>query len=98
MDKTMLTELISKREKEYENNKFKRTIYTILFFALIMFIIIYINNEVKGIEIIGLLLGSIFCSIVYFFINAYIFMTLFKKSEEENKLLEELKAKLSKMK
>lgn len=94
MDKNELYKLLLNKEKEVEANRNKRAIITIFAFSVIYFFIFYFAKKPTGIEIIGVVLGSIFIGSVHFFLNSIVFSTLFRKSEAENKMLESIKERI----
>ena len=93
MDKReMLAKQIYEKDKEFEKNKFRRTILTIVGIAIFFFLLSFKSiNDFKSflIALVGCSVGAAF----YFYINMLIFVPLFTKSAEENKILEDLKKK-----
>ena len=98
MDRNELWRLIQQKEKEYDRKKFKRFIYTILLYAAVFFVLEFIRGgSFKVLDILGLAVGCIFIGGIFATFSAIIFGQLNRVSEAENKELERLKEKLSKL-
>ena len=88
----MLAKQIYEKDKEFEKNKFRRTILAIVGISIFFFLLCFKSiNDFKSflIAIVGCLVGAVF----YFYFNMLLFVPLFSKSAEENKILEDLKKK-----
>lgn len=94
MDKNELRKHYYELEKRFEANKQKRTIKTILAFAVAFFWIGYVREKPTGIEILYYALGSIFIAGIHFWINAIIFSQLCDIGNGEKRILEGIKKKL----
>lgn len=93
-EKKRLAFEIHRLEKQYENNKFKRMIATIVCFIIVFAILFLFTQEIKGIkEILICIVSSTVCGFLYFYLNILIFIPLFNKSQKENVHLEKLKDK-----
>lgn len=98
MDKNELLKLYWQRDKEFEAAKGKRTILTILLFAVGYFVVIYALTKPTDWKIIcGDLLASIFLAGIHFWINSCIFLYLFQKGREETEILERIRKEISEL-
>lgn len=95
MDRKELYKQLSEMEKKVESARTKRAIKTIMAFAVAIFLILYFTGRPTGFEILGDFLAAIFLAGILFLINAIIFGQLFRVSESERIMLENLKKKLS---
>lgn len=96
MDKNELWKLYWQKDKEFEAAKGKRTILSILLFAVGYFVVIYaLSKQPSDWKIIGgILLASIFFAGIHFWINSFIFLYLFQKGREEAEILERIKKRI----
>ena len=90
-----LRKLIITKEKQIKKAKIKRMIITILGFGILYYILFACFHKPTGTEIISNILAAIFMGGFHFWINSIIFLTLFQKSEAENKHLEYLRKSLA---
>lgn len=97
MNKDELIRLIREKEQQVEKAKRKRSIITILVYAVPIFWIFYITAKPTGFEILGEALVAIFLSGILFLINATVFSQLVTMGEAERKMLEDLRKQLSEM-
>ena len=98
MDKNELLKLYYQKDKEFEAAKGKRTILTILLFAVGYFVIICVQtNPTNWKDICGNLLASIFIAGIHFWFNSIIFLKLFNKSNAENAALERIRKEISEL-
>lgn len=95
MNKNELYKLLYAKEKQFESAKLKRTIITILFFAVLYFLYFYLDKNPIGIEIVGTFLVALFVGGFHVWLNAIVFSTLFRKGEYERTTLEEIRRKIS---
>ncbi len=95
MDRKELYKQLCEKEKQVESARTKRAIKTILAFAVIIFLLFYFIGRPTGFEIVGDFLVAIFLAGIYFLINATIFGQLFRISESERLMLDDLRKKLS---
>lgn len=90
--KDFLEKQISEYEKKIENNKFKRVVFCISIIAIIIFITFLKVQEINTIiDVIVTIILSVFAAGLYFYINMFIYLPLFSKSNAENKVLEKMK-------
>ena len=89
-----LYKLLNAKEKEVETRRNKRAIKTLLFFSVIYFLVFYLRYDPKGLEIIATFLVAIFVGGIHFWLNAIIFSQLCGQSEAENKMLDDIRAKI----
>lgn len=94
MDKNELWRLYCEREKQVEKARNKRAIITVFVFASAFFLYTYFIERPTGAEIIGNALASIVLAGIYLVVNAVIFGQLYKVSDNERKMLEELKKRM----
>ena len=94
MTKNELWKLYCQKEKEFERAKGRRAIKTILFFAVVIFLIIYLLEKPTGFDIVGDFLVSIIFSGVHVVVNAAIFGQLSDVSAREKMILEDIKGKM----
>jgi hypothetical protein len=94
MDKKELQQHYFELQRQFEANKTKRAVKTILAFAVAFFWIGYVREKPTGIEILYSALASIVIAGFHFFINAFISGQLCDVSNGENRILEGIKKKL----
>lgn len=94
MDKKELQKQYYELERQFESNKTKRAIRTVLAFAVAFFVILCFAEKPTGFEIIGTAFASIVLAGIHFWINAFIFGQLCNVSNSENKVLEDIRKKL----
>ena len=97
MNRDELYRLLYEREKQFESNKLKRSIKTIIAFTLIYFIIFYLAERPTGLEIIATLLVAAIVSGIHFLVNATIFGTLSMIGASEQKILDDIRKKISEL-
>lgn len=95
--KRELYKALNEKEKQIEKSRLKRTLITIAFYSILFFLIWYFLEKPEGVEILGNLIASVFLGGVVFWINAMVFNTLNTKAQEENKALDQIKAKISEL-
>ena len=95
MNKNELWRLYCERDKEFEKAKGRRTIITILGFAIFYFAVLYSYGKPDSLTDFGaLLLLSIVFGGVHFWINAPIFVYLCNKGREETEILKSIKKRM----
>ena len=97
MDKNELCRLLHTKEREVESRRNKRAIKTILFFSVIYFLVFYIIDDPKGLEIIATFLVAIFAGGIHFWLNAIIFSQICTQSEAENRILNDIRGKIKEL-
>lgn len=97
MNKNELYRLISEKDAQFEKAKERRTIKTILAFAVVFFLILCKFENPSGIEFVWTAVLSIIFAAIHFFVNALIFSHLVLQGEAERKYLEELRRQLSEL-
>ena len=95
MDKKDLQQHYFELERQFEANKTRRAIKTILAFTIAFFVIWCIIDRPTGFEILGVLVASIFLAVIHVVINGAIFGQLCDVSKAENRMLEEIRKKLN---
>ena len=96
MDKKQLQQHYFELERQFERNKEKRAIKTLLAFAVAFFAVLYMLEKPAGIVEIGLtIVASIIWAGIHFWINAIIFGQLCDVSKGENRILEGIRNKLN---
>ena len=98
MNKNELYKLLIEEERRVENEKTKRIIITILFFAiafLLMWYFWFSDEKPTVLEIIVAFLGSVILAGFHTWANAIIFSTLFTKAESEKRMLEDIRQKIA---
>lgn len=81
-------------DQKFEKAKGKRTIITILGFAVFYFWVLYILNEPTGIEIVYDVLLAIVIAGFHFLVNATIFGQLSHLGRKENETLENIRKRI----
>ena len=96
MNKAELIQKINKSEKEFDRQKTKRAIYTVLFYTAVLLQILYWQDQFGHtiLDILGSVLVCMVLSFIAFLINTVIFHHLFTKSQAEEKALEYLRKQL----
>lgn len=98
MDRNQLWRLIHQKEKEFEQNKWKRALKSILIFAAVLFFVIFAATDFfenrSLLDIIEIAVLCLVYSGVNLFVNAPIFGYLMERNNAENKQLEDLKKQL----
>lgn len=95
MDKDELRKQICKMEKQVEIARRKRNAITITAFAIVFFLIFYLDERPDGFwDVIGCIAVAIIMAGLHFLINAAVFGGLYIQTESERKLLEQLKKEL----
>ena len=95
MDKNELYKLFVVKDAEFEKAKEKRTVKTILAFAVVFFLILCWVETPSGIEFVWTAISAIIMAAIHFFVNAPIFSYLVLQGEAERQYLEELRKQLS---
>lgn len=95
MDKNELYKLLSKREKQIEAAKAKRTIITTAGFTLAYFCLFCLDGMPTGWDIVGTVVASLFVAGLHFGINAIVFEQLISIGEAERKELEAIRKRIS---
>lgn len=95
MDKNELRKRRCELEKQVESARTKRTIKTILAFSVAYFIVFCLDEKPVGLEILGVLVSSIVAAGIHFWVNAMVFGALFRRGEDERKMLEDIDKQLS---
>lgn len=94
MNRSQLQQHYFELERQFEANKTKRAVKTVLAFAVAFFIIWYIIGKPSGLEILGVLVASVFLAVIHVVINGAIFGQLCDANKAENKILEDIRKKL----
>lgn len=90
--KDFLEKQISEYEKKIENNKLKRIVLCISIIEIIIFITILNVQEITTIiDVVIVLILSVFAAGLYFYVNMFIYLPLFTKANEENIILGKMK-------
>lgn len=96
MNKNALWRLLCEKKRQVEAARNKRAIITILFFAVVYFLLLYLNDRPAGLlEIVGEILVAIVFAAIHFLVNAAIFGQLHRVSEFERRMLDNIKKQLS---
>lgn len=99
MDKNELRNLLLKTERLNEKRKRKRFAYTTLFYAVVLFVIFWLQGQLEGADIWGILGEAVVCiflSVPCVLFNSLIFGQLFRASQTEEKAIEFLKRQIEK--
>ena len=95
MDKNELWKLYYQKDKEFEKAKGKRTLLTILGFAILYFIVFCWIEKPTSIAGIGVyLIAAMVSSGIHFWINAMIFSYLCNKGRDESEVLKQIKKRI----
>ena len=94
-ERNRLQQLYWQREKEFEAAKGKRTIITILGFALAYFLILYIIEKPTGFDIVSIFVSAMVLAGLHFFVNTLVFMYLFQKGHDESERLKAIQKQIS---
>jgi hypothetical protein len=95
MDKNELAKQIYETEKAIEASRNRRNTITIAIFALVFFLIFYLDEKPTGVyEILGTAAVSFVASAFHFLINAAVFGALHEKNETERKTINRIKEQL----
>lgn len=90
-----LWNLYYEKDKKFEAAKFKRTLITWLGFAALFFFLFICLTDVYGMEILGVLVGSLMLSGVYTLVNLLIFgLWLAGKGNDEMQTLASIKKRI----
>ena len=92
-----LYELYYERDKKFESAKGKRTILTILGFTAFYFYVLYSIGEPTGWDVLWALVVALVMAGFHFFINASIFLWLFRKGQEESDNLKAIKQRIDEL-
>jgi ABC-type polysaccharide/polyol phosphate export permease len=82
-----LYQMLNEKEKDFERRKVKRTILTILGFAVFYFCLLFIIEEPSGWDIVLTIPSAVVIAGIHFWANGIIFGQLFQKSKDEADLL-----------
>lgn len=94
-ERNKLQRLYWQRDKEFEAAKLRRTIITILGFALAYFLILYNIDKPTGFDIVSTFVVAMVLAGLHFFVNTFIFMYLFQKSHDESEQLKAIQKQIS---
>lgn len=91
-----LWRLYQETEKQFERNKFKRFIYTILVFSALFFYLMWQFSDIGNsfLEVLGSLGAAVFLAFCYVVFNVVVFSILFQRSNSENESLKRMKNEL----
>lgn len=93
-----LYRLLCERDKQFEANKLRRAIYTILGFAAVYFwVLIKMMNPESLVDFVMCLVIALVASGFHFFINAAVFGALSQKSQEENETLNHIRKQIAEL-
>jgi hypothetical protein len=84
-------------DKEFESAKMKRTVLTILGFAVVFFWILCQLMSPSGWDILKAVVFALIWSGIHFFVNACIFGPLASKGRDEGDRLRDIKKKISEL-
>lgn len=90
-ERDRLCRLYIERDKEFESAKTKRTVITILGFAVAYFLILFNLEHPDGFAIFGTAAVALAFSGIHFWINAAVFGYLSRKGHEEAMRLESIR-------
>lgn len=91
-----LIDAIDTLEKEFEKNKWKRTVKTWLFLSIVIYVLAFLSGVME--TWLDYALGFIvapFGAVLYFYINTLIFLPIMNGSTREAVVLERLYAELN---
>ena len=91
LERDRLYKLYWQRDKEFETAKLKRTIFTIIGFAVFYFIVLYQIGKPSGFDILWALISALVIAGFHFYINSFIFLYLFNKGRQESDRLAAIK-------
>jgi hypothetical protein len=94
MNRSELQQHYFELQRQFEANKTKRAVKTVLAFAVAFFIIWSIIEKPTGWEILGVLVASVFLAVIHVVINGAIFGQLADIQKAENNILESIRKKL----
>lgn len=95
MDKNELWKLYCQRDKEFEKAKGRRTLITIIGFAIFYFTALYSFGKPTDLKDFGaMLMVSLVFGGLHFWINAPIFVYLCNKGREESEVLKHIKKRM----
>jgi hypothetical protein len=100
MNKNELYQLLAKEEGRVESEKTKRIIITILFFAIVFFLIWYFwlsDKRPTGWEIIASFLVSLVFAGFHTWANLIVFSTLFTRAQSENRMLDSIRKQIAEL-
>jgi uncharacterized PurR-regulated membrane protein YhhQ (DUF165 family) len=96
MDKKQLQQHYFELERQFEKNKTKRAIKTILAFAVAFFAVMWMYKKPEGIlDIVSNIVLAVILAGFHVWINAIIFGQLCDVSKAENRILEGIRNKLN---
>ena len=99
MNANELRNLLLKTERLNEKRKRKRFAYTTLFYAAVLFVIFWLQGQLEGADIWGILGDAVVCivlSIPCVLFNSIVFGQLTKASQNEETAIEFLKKQIEK--
>ena len=86
-------------EKRIEKNKIKRTVITIVVFAIAFFAtFVFLGKPVTLLDYLGDVVASIVLAGIYFVVNGLIFSQLIEAGRSEDRALENMKKRYSELK
>ena len=94
MDKNELWKLYYQKDKEFEAAKTKRSILTILGFAVFYFVVLYFIEKPTGLDILGNVIFALIIAGIHFFVNAIVFGHLTNKGRAESEALNAIKKQI----
>lgn len=97
MTKSELWLLLQEKEKQLEKAKTKRIAKTLAGFTIAYYVTLYLVDKPSGLALLGNILVSLVIAGIHVWINASIFGQLALISEEESKMLNDLRKRLSEM-
>lgn len=89
---------LSVLEKKFENNKTKRCLCTIAFYAFVYTVLgfKFLIKDTDIWEYVGIFVASVFLAGVTFFVNSVIFSQLINKGNAEKDIIDKMQKELSK--
>ena len=96
-ERDRLCRLYIERDKEFESAKAKRSIFTILGYAVAFFLIFWAVCKPQGLDILGFLIAAIVISGIFFLVNATVFGYLSMKGREETEILDSIRRRIKEL-
>ena len=96
-ERDRLCRLYTERHKEFEAAKTKRTVITILGFAVAYFLILFNLEHPEGFAIFGTAAVALVFSGIHFWINAIVFGYLSMKGREETEILDSIRRRIKEL-
>lgn len=94
MDRDEIYRQIDKTEKQNDRKKEKRNLCVTLFFSVVYYILLFINERPEGWELLLNVIPAVILGALHYLIHILILYPVFKASERENQNLEDLRRKL----